>query len=89
MLRVNIYLTEELNREIEQISRISAISKAEVVREALKKGLNKTSLKPNPNKALFEFIKLAESIPSEFGAPTDVSVNHDYYAWGGRKRIKK
>lgn len=88
MLRVNIYLTEELNREIEQISRISDISKAEVVREALKKGLNRISFKPNPNKALFEFIKLAESIPAKPGEPTDVSINHDYYAWGGDKRTE-
>ena len=83
MLRVNIYLTEELNREIEQISRISDISKAEVVREALKKGLKKTH--PKSAQALLEFAHLAEKIPTKGKLPKDLIENMDYYTWGGEK----
>lgn len=79
MLRVNIYLTEELNREIEQISRISDISKAEVVREALEKGLKKTQSKSKSAQALLDFAYTAEKLTST--GPKDLSENHDKYLY--------
>jgi len=44
-------------------------------------------LAPKFNSALklLEFSKLAEKLPSKPGVPTDISTNHNYYAWGGEK----
>lgn len=83
MLRVNIYLTEELNREIEQQSRLTNKPKAEVVREALEKGLKKAH--PKSAQALLEFAHLAEKIPTKGKLPKDLIENMDYYTWGGEK----
>lgn len=89
MLRINIYVPEELNKKLNFTARSERKVKAQLIREALEEGLNRIGSKSSPNKALFKFIKLAESIPSGRGEPTDVSVNHDYYAWGAKKRVSK
>lgn len=83
MLRVNIYLTEELNREIEQQSMLANKPKAEVVREALEKGLKKTH--PKSTQALLNFAHLVEKIPTKGKLPKDLIENMDYYTWGGEK----
>lgn len=83
MLRVNIYLTDELNKEIERQALISKKSKAEVVREALEKGLKKAQ--PKSAQALLDFAKAAEKIPTKGKLPKDLIENMDYYTWGGDK----
>lgn len=88
MQRISVHISEDLNKKIDFTARSNRKVKAQLIREALEEGLDRVSFKPNPNKALFEFIKLAEGIPSKPGEPTDVSTNHDYYAWGGKKRTK-
>lgn len=42
--------------------------------------------KRNSAQALIDLAKMAEKIVTKPGDPTDVSINHDYYAWGGEKR---
>ncbi len=88
MQRISVHIPEDLNRKLDFTARTSRKVKAAVIREALEEGLSRVDSKSNSNKALFEFIKLVESIPSKPGEPTDVSTNHDYYAWGGKKRVK-
>ncbi len=88
MQRISVHISEDLNKKIDFTARSNRKVKAQLIREALEAGLDRV-IKPNPNKALFEFIKLAEGIPSKPGEPTDISTNHDYYAWGGEKKTKK
>lgn len=49
-------------------------TRAYIVREALE------------DRALLNLAKLAEKLPLSTKAPRDLSLNHDYYAWGGRKK---
>ena len=85
MLRINIYVPEDLNKRLAFVARKRRKAKAEVIREVLVQGLEleeKSALKLG----LSELVRLAEQIPVKRGVPNDVSVNHDYYAWGGEKR---
>lgn len=85
MQRTHIYLPEELNREIGYIARLEGKTKAEITRKVLEEGL-KTIKPPKPSstKALLKIVREAKKIKGT--APRDLSVNHDYYTWGGPKR---
>lgn len=43
MLKTYLYIPDELNRKIEQISKLNGKSKAEVIRTALEEGLESSS----------------------------------------------
>lgn len=89
MLRINIYIPEDLNRKIEFTARAKKRVKAEVIREALDKGLKVGySQKSSSAQALLDMAKEAERIAEKFNikGPKDLSENHDYYTWGGEKR---
>ena len=60
--------------------------KAEVVREALKTGLQKIAPKASSAQALLSLAKKAEQIPTKGKIPKDFIRNLDYYTWGGKKR---
>lgn len=85
MQRTHIYLPEEINREIDYIARILGKTKAEITRKILEEGLK--VFKPQKSqsaKALLIFAKAASKFKSN--APADLSLNHDYYIWGGKKK---
>lgn len=86
MLRVNIYIPEEINTTVRLLARLLGKTKAEIVRMALSDGLK--SMKPKKDdsaKRLLDLVKMAEKIPTVGKVPKDLSINHDYYLWGGEK----
>ncbi len=88
MQRISVHISDETKQRIDLAAKAKGRVEAELIREALDAGLNIIYPKSSSAQALAEFIKLAEKIPSRKGEPTDVSTNHDYYAWGGEKRVK-
>ena len=86
MQRTHIYLPDELNTEIEFTAKAQLKSKAEVIRVALQQGLK--TLRPQKSqsaKALLDMAKEAKRFKGK--APKDLAFNHDYYTWGGKKKI--
>ncbi|MBI2338504.1 hypothetical protein HYU95_04970 [Candidatus Daviesbacteria bacterium] len=83
MLRINIYIPEDLNTKLNYAAKSKHKAKAQVIREAIQTGLDLTQ--PPINKGLIALIRMAEKTPARPNTPTDVSKNHDYYAWGGKK----
>lgn len=88
MLRINIYIPEELNKRLELISISQQKAKAAIIREALEKGLQSAQSSDHSAQALLEIARLAEQLPNDHNTPRDLSVNHDYYLWGGKKKDK-
>lgn len=86
MLRINIYIPEDLNQQLAFTAQYMRKVKAEVVREALKAGLQKIQPKTSSAQALLTLTKKAEQIPTKGKIPKDFIRNLDYYTWGGKKR---
>lgn len=86
MLRTYLYIPDDLDKRIREAAQIQKNSKAEVMRQALEKGLEKLVPKTGGAETL---LKLAE-IGRKYNVkgPKDLSINHDYYLWGGKKRSK-
>lgn len=85
MLKTYLYIPEQLNQQITTSARLQKKSKAEVIRQALQEGLNVVG-KQNAGGAEL-LLKLAEMAKKyKIKGPRDLSVNHDYYLWGGKKR---
>ena len=85
MQRTHIYLSEEVKREIDYIAKIQGKTKAEITRKVMEEGLK--AMKPQKSQsaeALLHFAKAASKFKGS--APTDLSLNHDYYTWGGKKK---
>lgn len=85
MYRMHIHLPDELKSQIAVAAMATGEPKAEVVRKALQNGLK--AYQQDRSSSAASLLKLADqarSIPGK--GPRDLSVNHDYYAWGGRKR---
>lgn len=78
MIRTQIYLPEELETEIRFRARKDKKSKAEVIRGALKKGLEDKRASNLGN----ELLRIAN-----LGGrgPKDLSTNHDDYLYGDKK----
>ncbi len=86
MYRLHLYLSEELKNKLDIKARITGKSKAELAREALEVGLKKTQdIRSDSAKSLLNLAKMAEQLPFDPNDPKDLSVNHNYYAWGGEK----
>ncbi len=86
MLRINIYIPEDLNQQLDFTAKYMRKVKAEVVREALRTGLAKIQPKASSAQALISLAKKAERIPTKGKIPKDFIKNLDYYTWGGKKR---
>ncbi len=85
MQRTHIYLPEEMNREIAYLARLKGKSKAEITRNILEAGLKIVEPKKSSSaRALIDIANLAKKL--HIKGPRDLSENHDYYAWGGKKR---
>lgn len=88
MLRTNVYIPDELNTQINNKAKVYGKSKSEVIREALVKGLNADNgQKSKSAQTLLDLVHMAKSFPGT--GPSDLSINHDYYTWGGKKRSGK
>lgn len=88
MIRTYLYVPEELDREIKATAKLQNKSKAEVIRQALDAGLDNIK-KENAGgvQALLDLAKTAKKLGVR--GPRDLSVNHDYYLWGGKKKNLK
>lgn len=87
MLRTYLYIPDNLEKQINQVVQAQKKSKAEVMRQAIEKGLQKLSSENNAGvEALFKLAELGKKYKVK--GPKDLSVNHDYYLWGGKKRSK-
>lgn len=89
MQRTHIYLPEEVNREIDYIAKLQGKTKAEITRMLLEEGLKvvQPHNKSRTANALLNFAKEASKIKGS--APKDLAYNHDYYTWGGKKKVKQ
>ncbi len=80
MQRTHIYLPEDLNREIDQTAKVKQVSKSEIIREALQRGLKAAHpQKSHSAQALLRLAKMAKKIKGT--GPRDLSINHDFYTW--------
>lgn len=82
MLRTNVYLTEEQERELTVRASIAKKPKAEVLREVIDEGLK--TLPKNKSASTESFLKLAkiaQQFKNKGTAPKDLSANLDKYTW--------
>ena len=86
MLRINIYIPEDLNKMLDFTAKYHKKAKAEIVRKAIQAGLRVIHPKSNSAQALLNLAKMAEKIPTKGNIPDDFIKNLDYYTWGGKKR---
>lgn len=77
MIRTQIYLPKSLYQAIDLVARRDKKPKAQVIREALEKGVKKEQKKHNAGKALLEFAELGKRL--NLKGPTDLSTNHNKY----------
>lgn len=85
MMRVNIYIPEATNRTIELVARAKRVKKAEVVRSALKAGLEAIHPRSTSAANLLKLVEATKKIPVRGKIPKDLVENMDYYTWGGEK----
>lgn len=86
MLRTYLYIPDNLEKRIKETAQIQKNSKAEVMRQALQKGLEILAPKEGGAGALLKIAELGRK--NKVKGPKDLSMNHDYYLWGGKKRSK-
>jgi len=85
MLKTYLYIPGELNERIDRAAKAQKKSKAEVIRQALEKGIANGEPLKNPGvDALFKLAELAKK--AKVNGPRDGSANHDYYLWGFPKK---
>lgn len=75
MIRTQIYLPEDLYREIDIVATKEKKPKAHIIRDALKKGLAKKK-----QETIGEAFRRLTAIAVK-GGPSDLSVNHDKYLY--------
>lgn len=82
MLRTNVYLTEDQQREIILRATVARKAKAEILREVINKGLQATPIQKSSSTASFlKLAKIARQFKDKGTAPKDLSVNLDKYTW--------
>lgn len=87
MLKTYLYIPDELNKEIVQLASTQKKSKAAVLRAVITKGIEATK-KERASGAEW-LLKLAEMAKKyDVKGPKDLSINHDYYLYGGKKKYK-
>ncbi len=86
MLRINVYIPEELNQQLQFAADYAKTDKAKIIREALQHGLSVIQSKSNTAEALLSLAKKAKKIPTKGKLPKDLIKNLDFYTWGGEKR---
>ncbi len=87
MLRTYLYIPDELEKKINYTAKQQKKSKAAVVRYALEAGFESIEKqKPGGAEVLLQLAEIAKKY--QIRGPKDLSENHDYYLWGGKKRTK-
>ena len=86
MQRINIYIPEELNEQLEFSAKSRRKAKAVIIREAIGEGLKVVRPKSVSATALVNLAKMAKQVPTHGKVPKDFIKNLDYYTWGGKKR---
>lgn len=81
MLKTYLYLPDDLNKRVEITAKNHKKSKAEVMRQAIKNGLE--AVEETDNNGIEVLLKLAE-IGKRYNpkGPKDLSKNMDKYLWG-------
>lgn len=77
MIRTQIYLPEDLYREIGWLAKKEKKAKAQVIREALEKEIEKKQ--GNAGETLLKLAAMAKKY--KWKGPKDLSVNHDKYLY--------
>lgn len=85
MQRISVHISNETKQRIDLVAKAKNKVEAELIREAIDKGLNIIYPKSSSAQALVDLGKMAGKFPSHPKDPKDLSANHDYYAWGGEK----
>lgn len=87
MLKTYLYIPEHLDKQIKQTAKEQNKSKAEIIRQALQEWFDGTyKRKYGGAEVLLKLADLAKK--HNVKGPRDLSVNHDYYLWGGKKKVK-
>lgn len=89
MQRITVHISDETRNRIDLAAKAKQKVAAELIREAIDVGLKKIYPPSSSAQALLNMAKLAEKTPTKPGSPTDISENHDYYAWGGTKKSEQ
>jgi len=84
MLKTYLYIPDHLQIKINQTAKRQGKSKAEVMRQALQNGLEAVEAQKSGAEALLKIAEFAKK--HKIKGPRDLSVNHDYYLWGGKKK---
>jgi len=85
MQRISVFIPDETKRTINITAKAANKTEAEIIRDALSKGLKANHPKSNAQ-ALLDLAKMAKKIPTKGKVPADFIKNLDYYTWGGEKR---
>lgn len=82
MLRTNVYLTQEQEREIKVRAAIGKKPRAEILREVIDNGLKVASVQKSAStQAFMKLAKIAQQFKGKGTAPKDLSRNLDKYIW--------
>lgn len=88
MLKTYLYVPEELKEKIIRTAKAQNKSKAEIMRQALREGIESLRRKQASGaEVLLELAELAKK--NHVSGPKDGSINHDYYLWGFPKKDPK
>ena len=86
MIRTQVYLDENIYTQIRLMAKQQGVPAAVLFRKYLSTGLKKNVAKrETASEALLKLAKRAELYKGKKG-PRDLSINHDYYLYGGKKR---
>lgn len=82
MLRTNVYLTEDQQREIKTRAAIARKPKAEILREIINSGLKTAPVQKSASTATFlKLASVAKQFKGKGTGPKDLSINLDQYTW--------
>jgi predicted DNA-binding protein len=81
MLKTYLYIPEQLDKKIKTTAETQNKSKAEVIRQALEKGINTVAQQGTVSaQALLKIAEVGEKYKPK--GPKDLSANLDKYLWG-------
>lgn len=84
MIRTQIYLDEEIHKDLSYLARREKESMAKVARDILKEGIqNRKQLDKSGKQVLRRLLNMRLR-----GGPTDLSKNLDHYLYGGSKKYE-
>ena len=86
MQRISVYIPDDTRQKINLVAKAKNKIQAEIIRDALDKGLRVIQPKSTSAQVLLDLAEMAKKIPTKGKVPKDASINHDYYLWGGEKR---